>query len=326
MPRLKVRRETWPIRGVFRISRGERTASEVVVAEVEDGDHRGRGECVPYPRYGESVAGVVADIEQLTGAIAGGLDREGLQATLPAGAARNALDCALWDLEAKRRGTSVWRLAGLPEPVALTTAYTISLGAPEEMRDAAREQAHRPLLKLKLTGAGDMERVQAVRGAAPDSRIIADANEAWSPRLFAELSPVLAELGVEMLEQPLAAGQDTALSETDHPIPVCADEACHTSHDVPALADRYDLVNVKLDKTGGLTEAIALVAAAREAGLNVMLGCMVGTSLSIAPAVLLGWAATYVDLDAPLLLAEDRPEGLRFEGSVVYPPGRELWG
>lgn len=324
--RLDVRTETWPIRGVFRISRGARTEAQVVVVEITDGAVRGRGECVPYPRYGESVEEVVRAIERLAGAVAGGMDRAALASRLPAGAARNAVDCALWDLDAKRAAVPAWRLAGLPEPTPVTSAYTVSLADPEEMAASARAQAHRPLLKLKLTGEGDVERVRAVREAAPTSRLIADANEAWTPEAFAELAPAVAALGVEMIEQPLPADQDAALGELERPVPVCADESCHTSADVPALVGRYDAVNIKLDKTGGLTEALALARTAGKAGFALMVGCMIGTSLGIAPAALLAPAARWVDLDAPLLLAKDREPGLRFEGSVLFPPDPAVWG
>jgi len=323
---LSVRPETWPIRGVFRISRGARTVSEVVVVEIADGAHVGRGECLPYPRYGESVAGVVRQIEELADVVAGGIGREGLLEELPPGAARNALDCALWDLEAKRTGIPAWRLAGLLEPQPVTTAYTISLGGPDEMAMAARAEAHRPILKLKLTGDGDLARVRAVNDAAPASILIADANEAWTPKLFEQLAPQFAELGVEMIEQPLPADRDEVLAELEHPISVCADESCHTSEDVEWLRGRYDLINIKLDKTGGLTEALRLQAAARKAGLGIMVGCMVGTSLGVAPATMLATTARYVDLDAPLLLAQDREHGLQYDHSTLHPPTRDLWG
>jgi L-alanine-DL-glutamate epimerase-like enolase superfamily enzyme len=326
MRKLRVRHEAWPIHGVFRISRGARTQAHVVVAEVDDGAHAGRGECVPYPHYGESVEGVMAQIDGMGDAIVGGLSRAELQESLPAGAARNALDCALWDLEAKRQVARAWELAGVPEPQPLDITYTISLGTPEEMATQTSEHTDAPLLKLKLTGDGDLERVKAVRGASPQARIIADANEAWTPELYVELAPALAELGVELIEQPLPAGVDAGLADFDHPVPVCADESCHVSGDVQKLVGRYDFVNVKLDKTGGLTEALSVVAAAQDAGLGIMVGCMIGTSLGVAPATLLGWAAQYTDLDAPILLAEDRPDGLRVEGSVMYPPAPELWG
>jgi len=255
-----------------------------------------------------------------------GITRAGLQQLLPPGGARNAVDCALWDLECKQAGRRAWQLAGVPEPNPLDITYTISLGSPEEMAAQTSEHADAPLLKLKLTGEGDLERVKAVRGASPDARIITDANEGWTAALYRELAPPLAELGVELIEQPLPAGDDAALSEMEHPVPVCADESCHVAANVAGLADRYDFVNVKLDKTGGLTEALNVVQAAQDAGLGIMVGCMVGTSLGIAPATLLGYAARYCDLDAPLLLAEDRPHALRTEGSVLWPPEVGLWG
>lgn len=323
---LTVRSESWPIRGVFRISRGARTEARVVVVEITDGAHRGRGECVPYLRYGETVEGVMETIEEASAAITDGIDRVALSELLPAGAARNAVDGALWDLEAKRTGRRAWQIANLPEPGPVTTAFTISLDEPEAMGAAARAEAHRPLLKLKLTGDRDAERIAAVRAAAPDTRIIADANEAWTPDVYADVAPRLAELGVAMVEQPFPATEDEVLRELERPVPIAADESCHTRRDLDRLVGLYDVVNVKLDKTGGLTEAIALVAEARERGFGIMVGCMIGTSLGIAPALLLGGSAEYLDLDAPLLLARDRSEGVRFEGSVLYPPEPELWG
>jgi L-alanine-DL-glutamate epimerase-like enolase superfamily enzyme len=323
---VSVHHESWPLRGVFAISRGARTHSEVVVVELRDGDAVGRGECAPYPRYGESVAGVMAAIEQLAGRVVEGLDHAGLEARMPAGAARNALDCALWDLEAKRVGRPAHALAGLPAPGPVVTAYTLSLDAPAAMGAAAAEAAHYPLLKLKLGGEGDLARVAAVRKAAPDTRLIVDANEAWPA---AQLSPYLAAMadhGVELVEQPLHAGADEPLARTRHSVPVCADESCHTSADVPALSPRYDVVNVKLDKAGGLTEAIRVVAAAREAGLRVMVGTMMGTSLLMAPAMLLASTADWVDLDGPLWLAKDRPDALRWDGTHLHPPAPALWG
>lgn len=326
MPTLTVTTESWPIRGVFRISRGARTEARVVVVEFTDGPHRGRGECVPYPRYDETVEGVIATIEHIAPAITDGADRIALQDLLPAGAARNAIDGALWDLEAKRSGRRAWEIAGLPEPVPMTTAFTISLDEPEAMGAAARAEAHRPLLKLKLTGERDAERIAAVRAAAPDTRIIADANEAWTPEVYAHVAPRLSDLGVAMIEQPFPAAEDEVLRRLERPVPVAADESCHTRRDLERLAGLYDVVNVKLDKTGGLTEAAALVADARDRGFGIMVGCMIGTSLGIAPAMMLGSSAEYLDLDAPLLLARDRPEGVRFEGSVLYPPEPQLWG
>ncbi len=326
MRRLIVRRERWPLRGAFTISRGSRTEAEVVVAEIAEDGIAGRGECVPYARYGETVDGVVAAIEGQAGAVASGLDWDRLHRALPPGAARNALDCALWDLEAKQSGRPVWQLAGLGAPQPLVTAYTLSLEAPEAMGAAARANRERLLLKIKLGGTDDIARVAAVRAGAPEARLIVDANEAWTPDLLPEYLPAMARLGVALVEQPLPAGRDDALAGIVHPVPVCADESCHTSEDVAALVGRYDVANAKLDKTGGLTEAIRLVDAVRRAGLGVMVGCMVGTSLAMAPAILLGAGAAFVDLDGPLLLAEDRPHGLRYADGRVFPPTPALWG
>jgi L-alanine-DL-glutamate epimerase-like enolase superfamily enzyme len=327
MRRLSVRRERFPLQGVFTISRGSRTEAEVVVAEIVEDRLVGRGECVPYARYGETVEGVMATIEEQAQALAGGLDRGGLQQALPPGAARNALDCALWDLEAKRAGKPVWQLAGLAEPKPVVTAYTLSLDTPEAMGAAASANAHRPLLKIKLGGgAEDLARLEAVRAVTPRSRLIVDANEGWTPELLPKLLPEMARLRVALVEQPLPAGKDGALERIARPVPVCADESCHTSADVEKLIGRYDVVNVKLDKTGGLTEAIRLVEAARAAELGIMVGCMIGTSLSMAPAVLLAFAASFVDLDGPLLLARDRPDGLAYTDGKVSPPERALWG
>jgi len=324
--RLRVVRQSWPLAQKFAISRGSRTTAEVVVAEIFDGDSRGRGECVPYPRYGESVEGVVRALEAMAGAVFSGLDREALQNAMPPGAPRNALDAAFWDLDAKRADRPVAELAGLGRLHPVVTAYTLSLDTPERMGEAAAQHRARPLLKLKLTGDGDVERVQAVRRAAPAARLIVDANEGWTARHFAELAPALAELGVELIEQPLPADADEALAHLPHPIPVCADEACHTSADLDRLEGRYDAVNIKLDKSGGLTEALALAAAAASRGFAIMVGCMIGTSLSMAPAMLVAQQADIVDLDAPLLLAGDRAHGLRYDGSTVYPPEPALWG
>ncbi|HMK67757.1 MAG TPA: N-acetyl-D-Glu racemase DgcA [Stellaceae bacterium] len=326
MRRLTVHRESFPLAQAFTISRGSRTSAEVVTAEIGEGAHRGRGEGVPYSRYGETVAGVVEALEAMASRIAEGLDREALQGEMQPGAARNALDAALWDLEAKVSGKPVARLAGLDPPGPITTAYTLSLGTPEAMGRAAAEHATRPLLKIKLTGDGDLERVRAVRTAAPGARLIVDANEAWSAEHFERYAPALAELGVALIEQPLPAGRDEALASLPHPVPVCADEACHTTDDLPALVGRYEVVNIKLDKTGGLTEALRLASAARSHGFRLMVGCMVGTSLAMAPAILVAQGAEFVDLDAPLLLARDRQPGLRYEGSVLFPPKPTLWG
>lgn len=324
--RLSVRRETYPLRAAFAISRGSRTEAHVVVVELEAEGARGRGECLPYARYGETVEGVIATIEAQRAAFARGLDRTALQAALPPGAARNALDCALWDWEAKRKGTSVAALAGLAPPGPLTTCYTLSLDAPEAMGRAAAANAHRPVLKLKVTGEGDLERVAAVHANAPKARLVVDANEGWTAEQYACFAPDLARMRVEMIEQPLPAKADAALAGVNHPIPVCADESCHDAASLAHLVGRYEMINIKLDKTGGLTEALALKRAAEAKGLGIMVGCMIATSLSMAPAMLVAQGARVVDLDGPLLLAADRTPGLRYEGSTVYPPAPELWG
>jgi L-alanine-DL-glutamate epimerase-like enolase superfamily enzyme len=323
---LEVATDSWPIEGGFTIARGSRTHANVVVATLREGAHAGRGECVPYARYGETVEGVMDDIARLAPEIARGLDRAGLQQAMPAGAARNALDCAFWDLEAKRGGTTAAALAGLAEPRAQITAFTISLGTPEKMAADAAKAASRPLLKVKLGGEGDDARIAAVRAAAPQARLIVDANEAWTEALFARNMAACQEAGVELIEQPLPSSADGALATLERPIPVCADESLHTSADLERLAPLYDAVNIKLDKTGGLTEALVLARKARAMDFRVMVGCMLGTSLAMAPAVLVAQEADYVDLDAPLLLAQDREPGLAFEGSLLIPPGRALWG
>jgi L-alanine-DL-glutamate epimerase-like enolase superfamily enzyme len=323
---LGIASETWPVRGAFTISRGSRTEVEVIVAELREGDHTGRGECVPYARYGETTESVIAQLQSLEGAIASGLDSERLQDALAPGAARNALDCALWDLDAKCEGKRVWELAGLPAPKPLTSAYTLSLDTPEKMRIAARENASRPLLKLKLAGPDDLQRVEAVRSGAPEAAIIVDANEGWTPEIYSDLAPKLSALGVQMIEQPLPASDDAALGEIERPVPVCADESCHDRASLPALKGRYDIVNIKLDKTGGLTEALALRAEAEELGFGVMVGCMLSTSLAMAPALLVAQGVQIVDLDGPLLLAKDREPPMRFDGSLIHPADAALWG
>ncbi|MEQ8356615.1 MAG: dipeptide epimerase [Kiloniellaceae bacterium] len=329
MTKLKVTTQSWPIRGTFTISRGSKTTADVVMVELAEnsaGGQVGRGEAVPYARYGESMQSVVEQIESLHGALAEGLDRHGLQAVLPAGAARNAVDLAFWDLECKLSGKPHWELAGLPAPGPVTTAYTLSLDSVDNMARKAHENALRPLLKLKLAGPEDLDRVTAVRHNAPDARIIVDANEGWTAAQYSALAPQLAELGVEMIEQPLPAGDDAALAEIERPVSVCADESCHDSATLAGLKGRYDMINIKLDKTGGLTEALKLKAAAEAEGYGVMVGCMLATSLAMAPGVLLAQGVAVVDLDGPLLLAEDRDPALRIEGSLVYPPETALWG
>ena len=326
---LRVYEDTFPIAGSFTISRGSRTEVQVMVAEISDSsypDLRGRGECVPYPRYGESMASVRQQIEAMAGLIADGASHAALDQALAAGAARNALDCALFDLEAKMAGQRVWQLLDLAPPPGLITAYTLSLGSPEDMGKAAQGAKDRALLKLKLGGAGDVERVRAVRQGAPKARLIVDANEAWEPDMFLPLSQGLAELGVELIEQPLPSGQDHILADLPHPVPICADESCHISTDLPGLVGLYDLVNVKLDKCGGLSEGLTLMAAAKEQGFGIMVGCMLGTSLAMAPATLLASMADYVDLDGPLLLAKDRDAPLVYRDSYVSAPTANLWG
>jgi L-Ala-D/L-Glu epimerase len=324
--RLIIRRESFAIAGTFTISRGSKTAAELVLVEIEEGDKRGRGECVPYARYGESNEGVIAAIEGLRGRLEAGLGRDELQGLLPAGAARNAVDCALWDLAAKQAGRPVWQLAGLSQPRDLVTAYTLSLDSVENMAAAARAQAARPVLKLKLAGPGDLDRVRAVHANAPGARLIVDANEAWTAASYAELAPQLKPLGVELIEQPLPADADAPLAGLVRPVPVCADESCHDRASLARLAGRYDAINIKLDKTGGLTEALALKRAAEAAGYRVMVGCMVATSLAMAPAALVAQGAAFVDLDGPLLLAHDRTPGLAYSGSEIAPPEAALWG
>ena len=323
--KLTARVERWPIAGAFRISRGAKTEAEVVVAEVTDGAARGWGEATPYARYGETTRSALDLIESVRGEIESGLSREDLQLALPAGAARNVLDCALWDLEAKVSGTPVWRRAGLEPPRPLTTFYTVSVDTPEAMGRAAALSG-RPALKLKLGGEGDLARVAAVRRAARDARLVVDANEALTFAALQALAPALAALGVELIEQPLPAGRDEALEGYQSPVMLCADESLHTRAELEACARRYGCVNVKLDKCGGLTEALSLTTAARARGMAVMAGCMVATSLSMAPAMLFAQDAAFVDLDGALLLARDREPALRATGSVLHPPDAKLWG
>lgn len=325
MPRLTVSIERFPINGTFTIARGSKTEAVVVVAHLTQDGLTGRGECVPYARYGETVDGVRAAIESLTGEIESGLDRIALQARLPAGAARNALDCAFWDLEAKRSGMSAAAAAGLPPLKPLQTAFTLSLDTPSAMAEAAAH-AGRPLLKLKLGAPGDPERLAAVRAAAPHARLIVDANEGWEEAALPGLLDACAGVGVELVEQPLPAAADAALARLPHAVPICADESVHDRKGLAALRGRYDAVNIKLDKTGGLTEALALAEEAERLGFKLMVGCMLASSLAMAPALLLAQRAQVVDLDGPLLLARDRVPGLHYEGTTVYPPDTELWG
>ena len=320
--RITVTRDVFKLAQVFTISRGSRTEAKVLTVTVEQGGFTGWGECVPYARYDETLDSVTAEIEGLPA----DFSRAELQALLPAGAARSAVDCALWDLEAKQAGKRVWELAGLAAPGPEITAYTLSLDSPEKMQAQAAENAFRPLLKIKLGTADDMPRLEAVRAGAPDSSIIIDANEGWSAEIYAKLAPHLLRLGVELVEQPLPAGEDDALIGMERPVPVCADESCHDRESLPKLAGKYDVVNIKLDKTGGLTEALKLRDAALAQGFRVMVGCMVGSSLAMAPATLVAQGMAVTDLDGPLLLAEDRDEPLKFDGAGVHPPSAKLWG
>ena len=318
--------ETFPIAGLFTISRGSKTQAEVVTCTIRQDGLSGRGECVPYKRYGESIEGVVADIRAAAAAIENGLDRQALQKIMKPGAARNAVDCALWDLEAKRSGRRAAAAIGIESPKALVTAFTLSLAEPEAMAAEVRKNAARPLLKVKMGTADDTSRIRAVREAAPDAGIILDANEGWTEENLARHMSVAEEARISLIEQPLPAGRDAALAGIRRAVPVCADESVHSTGDLANLRARYDAVNIKLDKTGGLTEALAMKAEAKRLGFSVMVGCMVGSSLAMAPAVLLAQDADFADLDGPLLLARDRPGGLRYEGSLVFPPEPALWG
>ena len=313
-------RDVFQLAQVFRISRGARTEAQVLTVHIKDDGHVGRGECVPYARYDESMDSVAAQIE----GVSGQWDR--LNDELPAGAARNALDCAFWDLEAKRAGKRVWDLLNLPRPQPEITAYTLSLDEPDAMKAQAAQNAHRPLLKIKLGTPDDMARLEAVRAGAPKAPIIVDANEGWTAEVYSDLAPHLIRLGVKMVEQPLPAGADEMLAEIERPLPVCADESCHDRASLPALKGKYDMINIKLDKAGGLTEALALKQAALLEGFDVMVGCMVGSSLAMAPATILAQGVAFTDLDGPLLLAEDRGTPLKYDDAGVHPPATDLWG
>lgn len=324
--KLQIAVENWPIAGSFAISRGTKIEATVVTATIVEGGNVGRGECVPYPRYGETVEGVANAIEAMAGSIANGISREALGAILPAGAARNALDCALIDFEAKSSGRGAAEILGIGPLHPVESAYTLSLGTPDSMGDAARASSERPILKLKLGGDGDPQRLEAVRKAAPKARLIVDANEAWSATNIPMNIEACLTAGVELIEQPLPAGADDLLATIERPIPICADESIHVGADLDELVGRYDAINIKLDKSGGLTEALSLLREAEARGLKIMVGCMVGTSLAMAPALLIAQRADFVDLDGPLLLARDRDPGLRFHGSNIDPPPPELWG
>lgn len=313
--------ERFPLARVFTISRGSKSHAEVITVTITDGDFVGRGECVPYARYGETLESVLAQIEGARFA-----DRATLQHALPHGAARNALDCALWDLEAKRAGLRIWELVGEAVPEGIVTAFTLSLDSPEGMEQQAAENAARPVLKIKLGTPDDLPRLEAVRRGAPDAALIIDANEGWSEQDYLTLLPHLERLGVVLVEQPFPAGKDQALQTLPRPVPICADESCHVESDLFALRNRYDFVNIKLDKAGGLTESLRLRDAAVAAGFGVMVGCMVGTSLAMAPAMVLAHGAGFVDLDGPILLARDRESAIPFQGSELGRYSSVLWG
>jgi len=326
MREILIQREIFPLAKAFVIARGSRTQAEVLSVTLREGHCFGRGECVPYARYGETLDSVEAQINSIRAALVAGLDRAGLQQALPAGAARNAVDCALWDLDAKKANVPAFVLAGLDRLSPATTAYTLSLGSPESMAEAARAAADRPLLKIKLGGAGDAARISAIRQSAPEATLIVDANEAWTPELYAENMAACVAAGVALVEQPFPAGKDAALAHLPRPIPICADESVHDRHGLAELRGLYDAINIKLDKTGGLTEALLLAEAATQLGFKLFIGCMVGSSLAMAPAMLLTGKAHFTDLDGPLLLAHDRDDGLVYDGSIVFPPKPALWG
>jgi L-alanine-DL-glutamate epimerase-like enolase superfamily enzyme len=324
--RLTVTRRAWPLARPVTTRNGIKAAVDIVVAELSDGDSRGRGEGVPLHRYGENIDSVVAALDALKGAVFSGLNRETLQQALPPGAARNALDCAFWDIEADRAYRGVAELAGLGTVMPVASALTLPLDTPEKTAELARANRARPLLKLILDGDGDVERVRAARQAAPSSRLIVDVNESWTETRFRECMPALIDGRVELIEQPLPAEADGALARLEHPIPLCADESCRTLADLDRLDGKYEVINIKLDKVGGLTEALALAAEAKRRGLRIMVGGTISTSLGIAPALLVAQLAEIVDLDGPLRLAADRVPGLRYDSGTIHPPDRNFWG
>jgi L-alanine-DL-glutamate epimerase-like enolase superfamily enzyme len=323
---LSARHRSWPLAAPFRISRGVKHSAETVVVEIRQDGCRGRGESVPYARYGETVESVLHQIECARLAIAGGVTRTQLAELLPAGAARNALDCALWDLQAQLAGSSVWSLLQVAPPQVLTTALTVSLDTPERMGEAAARIASARLVKVKVDASAPAAQIQAVRRAAPDARLIVDPNESWDIGLLREMQPVLAALDVALVEQPLPATDDDALQGFESVAPICADESCHVAADLPRLRGRYQAVNIKLDKTGGLTEALALRAAAHADGFRIMVGCMICSSLAVAPAFLVARDAEFVDLDGPLWLKADHDGGVRSHNGALQPAAAGFWG
>jgi len=324
--RLTISHRAWPLARPFATTHGVRTSVDVVVAEISDVESRGRGEGVPLRQYGESIDSVVAALDAMKGAITSGLDRDALQGALPPGAARNALDCAFWDMDAKRAYRSVAELAGLGAVVPVVTAFTLDFDTPDRMADQAAANHTRPLFRLELEGDGDVEGVQAVRQAVPTARIIVDANERWTEAQLGAFMAALSDCRVELIEQPLPASADDALARLAHAIPLCADESCRTRADLDRLDGKYQAINIKLDKAGGLTEALALAAEAKRRGLRIMVGGTIGTLLGVAPALLVAQQAHIVDLDGPLRLAVDRGARLRYEGSTIHPADPILWG
>ena len=320
--KIDVSQDSFPLKSAFRISRGSKTTADVVTVKLTRNGVQGWGECVPYPRYGETVESVTEQLQSVPPHIT----RADLIETLPAGAARNALDCAIWDVKAKETNRRVWQLANLPKPKPVQTAFTLSLGTVENMTRAATQNAHRPILKLKVGTPDDLDRLVAVRNAAPDAKLVIDANEGWTIDDYQLLIDHLVDMNIALIEQPFPAGQDACLSNLDRPIPICADESVHTSEDLPALVGKYDCLNIKLDKSGGLTAAIDLKAKAQAMGFDIMVGCMVGTSLAMAPALLLASDATLVDLDGPLLLTKDRDTQISYDARGMHPAPAELWG
>ena len=320
--KIDVSQDSFPLKSAFRISRGSKTTADVVTVKLTRNGVQGWGECVPYPRYGETVESVTEQLQSVPPHIT----PADLIETLPAGAARNALDCAIWDVKAKETNRRVWQLANLPKPKPVQTAFTLSLDTVENMTRAATQNAHRPILKLKVGTPDDLDRLVAVRNAAPDAKLVIDANEGWTIHDYQLLIDHLVDMNIALIEQPFPAGQDACLSNLDRPIPICADESVHTSEDLPALVGKYDCLNIKLDKTGGLTTAIDLKAKAQAMGFDIMVGCMVGTSLAMAPALLLASDATLVDLDGPLLLTKDRDTPISYDARGMHPAPAELWG
>ena len=323
---LHAQHDRFPLARPFRIARGVKTVADVVTVTLTDGMFTGRGEAVPYARYGETITSALAAIERVCGAVEAGADRSALLTLLPAGAARNAIDCALWDLEARQAGRSVAAMIGAPEPVALASALTIGIDTPDAMAAAAATMSDAPLLKVKVDADDPAARIRAVRAAAPNTALIVDPNESWDRDILDAMQPVLVEARVSLLEQPVSAIDDDWLEDFQPLVPICADEAVHVAADLDVIAARYQVINVKLDKAGGLTAALDLAQASRERGLGLMTGCMVSSSLSIAPALHIARLSDFVDLDGPLWLAADLEGGVTDHRGVLSPPAQGFWG